>query len=50
MGVSVIYLRDANIFLIVAIAAFIYTGVLFVVKGITKDDVEMFKQIIRNEV
>ena len=47
MGASVIYLRDANIFLIVAIAAFIYTGVLLVVKGFTKDDMEMFKQIIK---
>lgn len=46
MGLSVMYLRDANIFLIIAIAAFIYIGVLFVIKGFTKDDLKLFRQII----
>lgn len=46
MSMVVIYLRDANIFLIIATAAFIYFSTLFVIKGFTKDDLEMFKQII----
>lgn len=46
MGALVMHIRDANIFLVVAIAAFIYTGVMLAIKGFKKDDVEMFRQII----
>jgi O-antigen/teichoic acid export membrane protein len=46
MGLSVIYLRDANIFLIISFAAFIYASALFMIKGFTKDDLRLFSQII----
>jgi O-antigen/teichoic acid export membrane protein len=46
MSLFVMYIREANIFLIIAVAAFIYTIVLFMIKGFTKDDLKIFKQII----
>ena len=46
MSGFVLYFRDANIFLVVPIAAFIYFSVLFLIKGFTKNDIEMFRQII----
>ncbi len=46
MSLFVLNLKEANIFLIIAIAAFIYIGVLLLIKGFTKDDLKIFMQII----
>ncbi|VVB90881.1 Polysaccharide biosynthesis protein [uncultured archaeon] len=47
MSIFVLYLREANIFMIIGIAAFIYIGVLLMIKGFTEDDLKILKKIIK---
>lgn len=47
MAVSIQFINEMNIFLIVIIAAFIYIGVLIGIKGFTKSDVDMLRQIVK---
>jgi O-antigen/teichoic acid export membrane protein len=51
MGALTWILRELNVFLVVVVSAFIYISLLWVVRGICRDDLALVKQIfrVRNE-
>jgi len=47
MGVFLVVFHNYHIFLLVIIAIFIYFGILLLIKGISKEDILLFKKIIK---
>ncbi|MDZ7860515.1 MAG: flippase [Candidatus Krumholzibacteriota bacterium] len=45
MGVFIWKLRDLNLLILVLISSLLYTSILFIVGGIDKDDIKIFKKV-----
>ena len=46
MGLFIVYLQNLNLFLIIVSAGLLYFGMLYVVKGIEKEDIMLLKSIV----
>ena len=49
MGAFIWYFKSLNLLVLVLLAALLYLGTIYVIKGINKEDVQLFKQIIKPE-